>query len=70
MCDGADPEGGGPPDPDAETEAQLLERARKERRQIVKRYDLGRDKQGAQIDDWEDPKFEIYHAQDRYGFIQ
>ena len=29
------------------------------------RYDQGRE-DGAVIDDWEDPKFEIYHTQDRY----
>lgn len=23
-----------------------------------------------QIDEWEDPKFELYHVTDRYGFIQ
>ena len=28
------------------------------------RYDQGRE-DGAVIDDWEDPKFEIYHTQDR-----
>ena len=28
-------------------------------------YDLGRE-DGAVIDDWEDPKLEIYHTQDRY----
>jgi len=39
-----------------------------ERNQIVERYDLGRE-DGAIIDDWEDPKLEIYHTQDRYGFI-
>ena len=33
------------------------------------RYDLGRD-EGAQIDEWEDPGFEVYHKKDRYGFIQ
>ena len=29
------------------------------------RYDQGRE-DGAVIDDWEDPKLEIYHTQDRY----
>ena len=33
------------------------------------RYDLGRD-EGAVIDEWEDPGFEVYHKKDRYGFIQ
>jgi hypothetical protein len=48
---------------------QVLERARLERFEIVSRYDLGRE-EGADIDDWEDPKLEIYHTQDRYGFLQ
>ena len=39
-----------------------------ERRQIVDKYDLGRE-DGAVIDDWEDPKLEIYHKTDRFGFI-
>ena len=42
--------------------------SREERKQIVEKYDKGRE-EGAVIDDWEDPKFEIYHQQDRYGFI-
>lgn len=29
----------------------------------------GRD-EGAQIDAWEDPRFEVYHVTDRFGFIQ
>ena len=37
---------------------------REERRQIVERYDQGRE-DGAVFDDWEDPKLEIYHTQDR-----
>ena len=37
---------------------------REERRRIVEKYDQGRE-EGAQIDDWEDPKNEIYHATDR-----
>lgn len=49
-------------------EAEQRARAREERRRIVERYDQGRE-DGAVIDDWEDPKFEIYHTQDRYGFI-
>ena len=32
------------------------------------RYDQGRE-DGAVIDDWEDPKLEIYHTQDRYLVI-
>lgn len=42
--------------------------AAKERSDIVTKYDKGRE-EGAQIDDWEDPAFEVYHATDRYGFI-
>jgi len=26
--------------------------------------------EGAEIDEWEDPEFEVYHITDRYGFIQ
>jgi len=26
--------------------------------------------EGAYIDPWEDPSFDIYHTTDRYGFIQ
>jgi len=50
------------------TEEEQVARAREERQQIVSRYDQGRE-DGAVIDDWEDPKFEIYHTQDRFGFI-
>ncbi|GAV07756.1 hypothetical protein RvY_17562 [Ramazzottius varieornatus] len=39
-----------------------------ERRDIVARYDRGRD-ENATIDPWEDPAFEVYHKRDRYGFI-
>ncbi|XP_071446863.1 USP6 N-terminal-like protein [Hetaerina americana] len=46
----------------------LLLRAAEERSSIVARYRHGREP-GAQIDPWEDPAFEIYHATDRYGFI-
>ena len=55
-----------------ESEAEMLERVRIERAQIVERYDLGRgDRDNVKrIDDWEDPKYDIYHTQDRYGFIQ
>ena len=52
-----------------ESEVELLQRSREERRQIVAKYDKGRES-GAKIDDWEDPSTEIYHTQDRYGFIQ
>lgn len=52
------------------SEAELLERAAEERAAIVARYDRGRDKDNvAQIDPWEDPKFELYHVTDKYGFI-
>jgi hypothetical protein len=50
------------------TEAEMVRRTQEERMQIVERYDLGRE-EGAVIDDWEDPKLEIYHSQDRFGFI-
>ncbi|ESO88918.1 hypothetical protein LOTGIDRAFT_72266, partial [Lottia gigantea] len=43
-------------------------RANRERAEIVARYDKGRE-EGAQIDPWEDPAFEVYHVTDRYGFI-
>jgi hypothetical protein len=52
-----------------ESESEVRERCRAERRGIVAKYDMGREV-GAQIDDWEDPKYEIFHTQDRYGFIQ
>ncbi|XP_037525546.1 USP6 N-terminal-like protein isoform X1 [Rhipicephalus sanguineus] len=52
------------------TEAEILERAAEERAAIVARYDRGREKENvAQIDPWEDPKFELYHVTDKYGFI-
>ena len=50
---------------DKEEQIRILH---EERRQIVEKYDLGRE-DGAVIDDWEDPKFEIYHKTDRFGFI-
>lgn len=50
-------------------EEELLRRAADERALIVSRYSRGRE-DGAQIDSWEDPGFEIYHTTDRYGFIQ
>jgi len=50
-------------------EEELLERAADERATIVARYSRGRE-EGAEIDAWEDPAFEIYHVTDRYGFIQ
>lgn len=51
-----------------EEEDALIIRAKEERAKIFQRYDLGRE-QGAVIDAWEDPTFEVYHQTDRYGFI-
>lgn len=50
------------------TELEEIKRAAKERADIVAKYDKGRE-EGAQIDKWEDPDFEVYHVTDRYGFI-
>lgn len=42
-----------------------------EREIIIEKYRKGRDKlDKAEINAWEDPDFDIYHATDRYGFIQ
>ncbi|XP_059170169.1 USP6 N-terminal-like protein isoform X2 [Physella acuta] len=49
-------------------EYEEIQRAAKERAEIVAKYDLGRE-EGAKIDPWEDPAFEVYHVTDRYGFI-
>ncbi|XP_052241020.1 USP6 N-terminal-like protein isoform X2 [Dreissena polymorpha] len=49
-------------------EFEELERAARERQEIVSRYDKGRE-EGAKIDPWEDPAFEVYQVTDRYGFI-
>ncbi|XP_044747169.1 USP6 N-terminal-like protein [Coccinella septempunctata] len=49
-------------------EEELLQRAIEERDKLFKRYEQGREG-GAEIDPWEDPGFEVYHATDRYGFI-
>lgn len=49
-------------------EYEELQRAAHERQEIVAKYDKGRE-EGAQIDPWEDPAFEVYHVTDRYGFI-
>lgn len=49
-------------------EAALVARANEERIKLFERYDRGREP-GAEIDQWEDPTFEIYHQTDRYGFI-
>nr|XP_022293147.1 USP6 N-terminal-like protein isoform X2 [Crassostrea virginica] len=43
-------------------------KAAEERREIVAKYDKGRE-EGAEIDPWEDPAFEVYHVLDRWGFI-
>ena len=51
------------------TQKEQLAKAREERAHIVNRYDRGRE-DGATIDAWEDPNFELYHKTDRYGFIQ
>lgn len=45
-----------------------MQRSAEEREKIFKRYERGRE-DGAEIDPWEDPQFEVYHATDRYGFI-
>ncbi|KAG1683112.1 USP6 N-terminal-like protein [Nymphon striatum] len=50
------------------SDEELIERAFEERALIVAKYDKGRE-EGAQIDSWEDPAFEVYHVTDRYGFI-
>ncbi|KAL1117296.1 hypothetical protein AAG570_004622 [Ranatra chinensis] len=47
---------------------ELVQRAADERAAIVAKYRHGR-RDGAVIDSWEDPSFEIYHVLDRYGFI-
>nr|XP_022915710.1 USP6 N-terminal-like protein isoform X1 [Onthophagus taurus] len=49
-------------------EEDLLKRSAEEREKIFKRYELGR-AEGAEIDPWEDPHFEVYHVTDRYGFM-
>ena len=58
------PEGGA-----GDEAADQTAREDRERAAIVARYDAGHEP-GAFIDPWEDPKFEIYHVTDRYGFIQ
>lgn len=49
-------------------EQEEIRQAARERAAIVAKYDKGRE-EGAQIDPWEDPGFEVYHVTDRYGFI-
>ncbi|XP_011140555.1 USP6 N-terminal-like protein [Harpegnathos saltator] len=48
-------------------EEELLKRSAAERDRIFSCYDRGRE--GAEIDPWEDPGYEVYHTTDRYGFI-
>lgn len=48
-----------------EDEDVLLARAAEERERIFQKYERGREP-GAEIDPWEDPGFEVYHAMDRY----
>jgi hypothetical protein len=52
----------------SQSEYEEIQRATKERADIVAKYDLGRE-EGAKIDPWEDPAFEVYHVTDRFGFI-
>ena len=47
---------------------EQIRQAERERADIVAKYDKGRE-EGAQIDPWEDPTFEVYHSTDRHGFI-
>lgn len=49
-------------------EEELLKRSAAERDRIFSCYDRGREN-GAEIDPWEDPTYEVYHTTDRYGFI-
>ncbi|XP_017780494.1 PREDICTED: USP6 N-terminal-like protein [Nicrophorus vespilloides] len=49
-------------------EEDLVKRSAEERERIFKRYEHGR-AEGAEIDPWEDPAFEVYHTTDRYGFM-
>jgi hypothetical protein len=49
---------------------QIMEE-NEERNKIVHKYKRGRNELlKKEIDEWEDPQFEIYHVTDRYGFIQ
>lgn len=48
---------------------ELLLRAAEERYAIVERYRKGRH-EGAEINAWEEPSYEIYHKLDRFGFVQ
>ncbi|CAB4062268.1 USP6NL [Lepeophtheirus salmonis] len=53
---------------DEEEELVARLRAAEERRLIVNKYERGRG-EGAVIDAWEDPEYEIFHIADRYGFL-
>lgn len=46
-----------------------VDKAEEERLGIIAKYDKGRE-EGADIEPWDDPAFEIYHVTDHYGFIQ
>ncbi|ODN03265.1 USP6 N-terminal-like protein [Orchesella cincta] len=51
-----------------DSENGWVDKNEEERLAILAKYDKGRE-EGAQIDPWEDPAFEIYHVTDHYGFI-
>ncbi|KAM7345168.1 USP6 N-terminal-like protein isoform 1-T1 [Cochliomyia hominivorax] len=51
-----------------EEQQALLKRAAEERELIFNRYSLGLDPTN-QVDPWENPKYEIYHITDKYGFM-
>ncbi|PIK48260.1 putative USP6 N-terminal-like protein-like [Apostichopus japonicus] len=50
------------------SKAEVIQRANRERADIVARYDRGRE-EGAEIDPWEDGDFIVYKVTDRYGFL-
>lgn len=51
-----------------QTEEQKSAEKKKERADIIYKYGRGRE-DGAEVDTWEDPGFELYHRTDRFGFI-
>ncbi|XP_068144845.1 USP6 N-terminal-like protein isoform X1 [Drosophila tropicalis] len=53
---------------DGDQQEALIKRAEDEREDIFRRYDLGLDPNNV-VDPWENPKFEIYHITDKYGFM-
>lgn len=53
---------------EAVSRAEVIQRANKERADIVAKYDRGRE-EGAEIDPWEDGDFIVYKVTDRYGFL-